>query len=317
MNDSSLISSWRRHSASAGSGLYLVDAGHPLEFYLGRTEQGRPRVVIRTSEKPPALTLSNVVRVERYEDQSGKWNFDLSVQDKKFDEVFLRLVDDMHARSAVAPNERVAIDRVGVVIDEWRRLLKPRASEVLSIEELRGLIGELWLVIYEFSKVRSIIASIEGWLGPLGLPQDFWYAEDGYHEAKSIGPATTHIKISSENQLDATDLELVVLLVGSTDDQSPGAINLPMLTDRVLAALSEEGASPEHFNERLTWLGVDLSEPFYNDTWFVVSRVTSYEVGPNFPAIRASSLSLGLDRVRYRIDLGAIEDFKRSSAEVV
>ena len=317
MNNLSLISSWRNHLASSGSGLYLVDAEHPLEFYLGRTEQGRPRVVIRTSEKPPALTLSNVVRVDRYEDQSGKWNFDLTVQDKKFDEVFLRLVDDVHARSAEAPNERVAIDRVGVVIDEWRRLLKPRPSGVLSMEELRGLIGELWLVIYEFSKIRSTFASIEGWLGPLGLPQDFWYVEDGYHEAKSIGPATTHIKISSERQLDAEDLELLVLLVGSTDNQSQGAINLPTLAGRVLAALSQEGASPDNFNERLSWLGVNLSEPFYNDMWFVVSRVTSYEVGADFPAIRASSLGLGIDRVRYRIDLGGIEDFKRSSVEVV
>jgi len=316
MNDSALISLWRKHGVSLGAGLSLVDSGHPLEFYLGRTEEGRPRVVIRTKEKPAALSLSNVVRAERYVDESGKWNIDLTVQDKKFDEVFLRLVDDVHTRSATAPNERVAIDRVGVVIDEWRRLLKPRASGVLSMEELRGLVGELWLINQEFNKTRTAFASIEGWLGPLGLPQDFWYLEEGYYEVKSIGPAIDHLKISSEFQLDASDLKLLVLLLGSTDDQSQGAINLPILVDRVLASLSEEGASPDNFNERLAWLGVNLVEHFYHETWFVVSRFMTYQVTDGFPAIRASSLESGIDRVRYRIDLAAIEDFKSSSSEV-
>jgi hypothetical protein len=317
MNNSRLISSWRSHLASSELGLHLVDAEHPLEFYLGKTEHARPRVVIRTSEKPPQLTLSDVVRVERYQDESGKWNLDLTVQDKKFDEVFLRLVDNVHARSAEAPNERVAIDRVGVVIDEWRRLLKHRSSGVLSMEELRGLIGELWLIINEFSKIRSTMASIEGWQGPLGLPQDFWYPKDGYYEAKSIGPATNHFKISSELQLDPSEMKLLVLLVGSTDGKSPGAINLPMLTNHVLASLALEGASPDNFNERLTRLGVNLSEPFYTETWFVISHVTTYQVAADFPAIRASSLGPGIHGVRYRIDLGAIEDFKILSVDVV
>ena len=316
MSDSSLINCWREHLASTAAGLHLFDTGHPLQFFIGKTEAGRPRLVIRSSAKPPMVTLSDVVLVERFEDQSGKWNFSFTIQDQKFDEVFLRLADDMHGRSSEAPNERVGIDRVGVVIDEWRRLLKARPPGVLSMEELRGLIGELWLVIYEFGKNRSLSASIEGWLGPMGLPQDFWYAEDGYHEAKSIGPASTRIKISSESQLDADDLELLVILVGNTDEQTPSAINLPTLATRVLGALSEVAVSPDHFHERLTRLGVDLAEPFYHDTWFVVSRVTSYEVSESFPAIRASSLALGLDRVRYQIDLGTIEDFKRSTIEV-
>ena len=123
----------------------------------------------------------------------------------------------------------VALDRVGTVFDEWRRLLKPRPSGLLSMDELRGLVGELWLLLGEFSNARTIGAALEGWLGPMGLPQDFWYPEDGFHEAKSIGPGATRIKISSESQLDADDLELLVLLVGSTDEKATGAVNLPTL----------------------------------------------------------------------------------------
>ena len=37
----------------------------------------QPRLVIRSSAKPAKPTLSNVVLVERHEDQAGKWNLSL------------------------------------------------------------------------------------------------------------------------------------------------------------------------------------------------------------------------------------------------
>ena len=317
MTESSLIGAWRKYLSSSAAGLHLVDSLHPLQFYIGRTDLGLPRVVIRSTAMPRMLTLSEVVLVERFQDESGKWNFSFTLQDSEFAEVFLRLADDMHARSAEAMNERVAIDRVSVVIDEWRRLLKARPSGVLSMEELRGLIGELWLILYYFSKDRSLDAAIEGWLGPLGLPQDFWYADDGYSEAKSIGPSTTRIKIASERQLDASDLDLIVLLVGNTDEQSSGAVNLPTLTVRVQAAIADSAGTDGHFQERLTRLGVDLRHALYQETWFVVSQVTHYDVRADFPAIRASSLTPGIDRVSYQIDLAAIDEFIHLSTEVV
>jgi hypothetical protein len=316
MTESDLITTWRQHLAAASAGLHLADASHPLQIFIGRTDLAAPRMVIRTSTKPVKPVLSNLVVVERYEDQSGKWNISFTLQDLKFSEVFLRLVDDLHARSAKAANEQVALDHVNVVIDEWRRLLKPRPAGLLSMDELRGLIGELWLLLGECSKQRAIGTALEGWLGPLGLPQDFWYPDDGYHEAKSIGPATTRIKISSELQLDAQDLELLVLLVGNTDEQTVGAVNLPLLANRVLGALADAAESPDPLNDRLQRLGVDLSEAFYQDTWFVVTRVTSYAVEPGFPAIRASELPEGITRVAYQVELAAVEDFKRYSTEV-
>lgn len=316
MNESPLITSWREHLASATAGLHLADAGHPLQIFIGKTDRGAARMVIRASNKTSKPALANVVLVERYEDQSGKWNLSFTLQDQKFTEVFLRLADDVHDRTLSASNEQVALDRVNVVFDEWRRLLKPRASGLLTMEELRGLIGELWLLLGEFSKKRPIGVALEGWLGPLGLPQDFWYSEDGYHEVKSIGPATTRIRISSENQLDADALELLVLLIGNAEEQAAGAVNLPTLVNRSIAGLSDEAANADPLTDRLQRLGVELSETFYHDTWFVVTHLTSYDVGPDFPAIRASNLPGGITRVTYQIDLASIEHFKRSSVAV-
>ena len=316
MSETQLLATWRGYMARRAAGLHLADSGHPLQLFIGTTDQGAPRMVIRTGTRPTKPTLSNVVLVERYEDKGGKWNLSFTLQDRKFDEVFLRLADDVHARSAVAPNEQAALDRVGVVFDEWRRLLRPRASGLLSMEELRGLVGELWLILNEFSRTRSIEAAIEGWLGPMGLPQDFWYDGDGFREAKAIGPSMTRVKISSEHQLDAEDLELIVLQVANTDEQTVGAINLPSLVSRALTALSDIGASADVLHERLARLGVDVTEAFYQDTWFVVARITNYGVNDGFPRITAAALPTGVTRVIYQIELVAIEEFKSSETEV-
>ena len=310
----SLLSTWRSHSN--GPGMHLVGSDHPLQFFIGRDESGHARVVIRGSVKPQKPSLSGLVHIDRFEDQSAMWNLSLVLQDPKFEEVFLRLVDDMHARTANAPNQTIATDRVTGVIDEWHRLLKARPMGLLTMEELRGLIGELWLVLHWFTRDRSLEVALEGWLGPLGLPQDFWFEQDGHHEAKCIGPSTAAVRISSAEQLDPPSMQLLVLLVAGTDESQIGAINLPTIVGRLRAALTDTGSSDQPLRDKLDRLGVELSEPFYLDTWFVVSTVDAYLVDERFPAIRASALPDGIERVRYQIDLSAIEQFRTSSSQV-
>lgn len=316
MTESQLIDAWRAYLNAPAHGMHLVNHAHVLQVFVGRTEQGAPRMVIRSEAKPAMPALSSLVLVERYQDGAGKWNLSFTLQDAKFTEVFLRLADDVHGRSARAPNEAVALDKVSTVISEWWRLLKPRPTGLLTMEELRGLIGELWLLLGEFSAPRAMDVAVEGWLGPLGLPQDFWYPDTGYHEAKSIGPSTTTVRINSETQLDESPLELMVLRVANTGETSVGAVNLPTLVARVGASLAEIGASTDPLNERLMRLGVNVDEPFYRDTWFVVTHLLTYGVRPEFPAIRASQLDPAIGRVTYQVELALIERFLTRTVEV-
>ncbi len=317
MSDSSLLDAWRAFLKAPDSGLHLVDPHHVLRIFVGKTDQGAPRMVIRSGVKGVKPSLSSVVLVERYEDEGDMWNLSFTLQDPKFTEVFLRLADDVHVRTAQAPNETAALDRVSMVIDEWHRLLKPRPTGLLSMEELRGLVGEVWLLLNEFSVTRPMDAAVEGWLGPMGLPQDFWYQETGYHEAKAVGPSTTRLRISSEAQLDATPLELLVVQVSNTAEGAPGAMTLTTLAGRITAAMTELGVVADPFNDRLRQLGVNTGETFYDETWFVVTRLEAYEVGSEFPAIRASRLDPRISRVNYQLELATLGGFLQRSIEVM
>lgn len=316
MTEAQLMTVWRSHLNQADHGLHLADTAHPLQLFVGTTDSGAPRMVLRTSAKPQKPSLSEIVTVERYEDASGKWNLSFTLQDQKFLEVFLRLTDDLHARSRTASNEAIALDRVGVVFDEWRRLLKPRPSGLLTMEELRGLIGELWLIDTEFAESYGAAAAIEGWLGPMGLPQDFWFDNYGYCEAKSVGPSTSRIRIASEHQLDASDLTLTVLQIANTSEQTIGAFNLPALVTRIASSLAKSAESPAPLEDRLARLSVNLNEPFYSDTWFVMVGGDRYEVSSDFPRIVASALPPGVSRTRYQLELADLQPFKISTLDI-
>lgn len=157
-----------------------------------------------------------------------------------------------------------------------------------------------------------------GWLGPLSAHQDFWYESTGLHEAKSVGPTMSAVKISSEYQLDALGeaLELVVLSLADAVEDSSGAVNLVGLVAQVRAALEALSANDDELQIRLAHMGVDIDHRYYADNWFLVTSLSNYAVTDDFPAVRASELPPGVVRVNYRIELGAIEPFKTSTQQI-
>ena len=312
MSESEFLAEWRSQLESGQSGLHLVGLVHPLDIFVGSNDVGNPKVTLQTKAKPQEPVLSGIVLVDRRQGTQGYWHLTLTLQDMRFKEVFLRLADDVFTRSESAGTEEQALRTVHGVFDEWRRLLSPRPLGVLTKEALRGLVGELWVLIHRFAQQRPMDEAIMGWLGPLNAHQDFWYDDSGLHEIKSIGPTMSAVKISSEYQLDSLgdDLELIVLAVGDVAEGAAGAVNLLTLVADVKEALEKVATSDDELQMRLVRLGVDLGQQYYADNWFLVSSEANYSVDDDFPAIRASTLPDGVERVTYRIGLGAIEPFK-------
>ena len=183
-------------------------------------------MVIRTAAKPTKPTLSNVVLVERYEDQVGKWNLSFTLQDRKFDEVFLRLPTTCTLDQPTRPTSKwrstasVSCSTSGAGSSSRDR--RPAVDGGTS-RASRGAVAAARRV----QQGATNRGSGRGLAGSHGTASGLLVCRGRLHEAKSIGPATTRVKISSENQLDADDLELLVLLVGNTDEQTAGAVNLP------------------------------------------------------------------------------------------
>ena len=174
MSEMSFIAEWRKQLAAGQIGVVLVEADHPLEIYVGASDLGHPLVQIRSTAKPKLPEISELVVVDRKE-SDGHWVLSLSLQDSRFAEVYMRLVAHLVAASRGCGSAAEAWVTVDGILDEWKRLLRFRPVGVLSLDELRGLVGELWLVLNRFAPTSNVEQAVMGWLGPLGAPQDFWY----------------------------------------------------------------------------------------------------------------------------------------------
>jgi hypothetical protein len=308
MTETVFLGAWRTRLVVGQHGVVLVDASHPLEIYVGANDSGHPLLQIRSKVKPQLPELSELVLVSRRE-VDGAWILSLALQDPRFSEIFLRLTSHLVTASQNEPNETEAWRTVAKVLDAWKRLLRARPPGLLSLEELRGLVGELWILLNRFTTVMTPADALAGWLGPMGAPQDFWYETSGYHETKSVGPSSPYIKISSAEQLDRPDMELLVLHVPQAVETDSGATNLVRLVDQAENTLSAAGTSAVDLHLRLKRLGVEIEMPYYTDTWFTFTTLETFTIVPDFPAIRASELPAGVERVRYSLDRRAVAPF--------
>ncbi|MEV6487090.1 PD-(D/E)XK motif protein [Actinoplanes sp. NPDC051633] len=308
MTETTFPDAWRSRLVAGQLGVVLVNASHPLEIYVGANSSGHPLLQIRSKVKPPLPELSELVLVSRHE-ADGAWILSLALQDLRFTEIFLRLTSHLVTASQSEPNETEAWRTVAKVLDAWKRLLRARPPGLLSLEELRGLVGELWILLNRFTTIMTPADALAGWLGPMGAPQDFWYEASGYHETKSIGPSAPSIRISSAEQLDQPDMELLVLHVPQAGETDSGATNLIQLVERAENTLSAAGAAAVDLHLRLKRLGVEIEMPYYADTWFTFTTLETFKIVPAFPAIRASELPAGVERVRYNLDRRAVASF--------
>lgn len=307
MSESELAAKWRLDLLHGAWGVQLIEVDHPLEIYVGSSDLGRPRFQIRSVAKAALPPLSDLVLADNFE-AGGHHTYTLTLQDDAYLKVFMVLAEDLVRRTRHAPDEVAALKVAAEVLQQWQQLLRPQRVKRLGLDELRGLVGEVWLVLNHFSRDRSFAEAVLGWQGPLGLPQDFWYVESGFHEAKSAGPSAVTVEISSLEQLDQDDTELLVLRVPQVAEEQPGAFTLVGLLDDLLGRLAAEGQDGAEVDDRLKRLGVDVADAYYAETHFMVESVAAYEVRSEFPALRRSEVPAAVASARYKLTIASLAE---------
>lgn len=307
----SFVGGWKVLLATPGSGKKEVDADHPLRLVYGATDNGEALFFSITETKPGLPDLSSVVEVERgVRKIDGKWTLSLTLRDARFQEVFMRLCEDLARRSATAISEPQAMNYFLAGVAEWKQLLRNPLDDRLSLEEIRGLVAELWFGFRHLSQHHSVGTVLAAWTGPMGSPQDFNFPGGRTFEVKSAYTDTKSIRVSSAEQLDVGDRQLTLAVVGVERSASglPNALSLPSLVAEVEARVRAE-ASVTDLYQRLDALRLSIADEYYSDFWFEITSLRSFQVTPEFPAIRRSHLTAGVEDVTYSVMLSSMTAF--------
>lgn len=232
----------------------------------------------------------------------------VALRDPEQIDIFTSLCQDIVSAGEQGENPLDALDRTVRRTLRWHHLLRGGSSERLSLEEQRGLVGELQVLQLLCTEIGAE-AAVEAWRGPEDGAKDFELHGLCMEVKARRGASKPQVQISSSEQL--ADV--------------PGS-NLFLLVYDVDAAIKPEGMTLTdhvHFVEDIfksstltaygTWerllaaTGFDWVHDYSDRRWSVGKRIF-FRVDEGFPRIDAP-VPLGVLNVKYTVALDACTDF--------
>ena len=287
-----------------------VDPNGRYDFFWIVSGKGEPGLLLRVAtdiEEPKHLPMMRSLDVG-FRNVSGDRALVIILKDAEQQELFATLCLDVvsAAEGAVQPDD--ALQRAIRRIMRWHHLLRGGRSDLLDLEEQRGLVGELDFLRRLIGLVGPY-AAIEAWRGPSGSAKDFELSRCLVEIKARRGAAKPYVQISSEEQLSDVDGSRLFLVVSAVD----AAIkpNGKTLTDHVLEIeriyVEAEPEAYRLWELALADAGFSFDDD-YSDRRWTVGKTTGFEVCGEFPRI-TTPLRTGVSAVRYSVALDACAPF--------
>jgi hypothetical protein len=214
-----------------------------------------------------------------------------------------------------APTDQTAITALQRVIDRWRHFVE-RRSTPLSAERVRGLIGEVVILMRLITHIGSMNALIQ-WTGPHDALRDF-ELDDASVEVKTFQTQTgSSVRISSPEQLESTSARPVHLAVVEIAANVSLGRTLPEILAVVSGAVAAQPGGAELFEEKLAQYGyLSAHAAMYSDA-YVVGSVRVYAVRQGFPRLLATAIPASVEDVQFSVKLAGIEKFEVDTDVVI
>ena len=286
--------------------------GH-YDFFWVVVENGMPGLMLRLPTEPESKLklpeLKNIIASFRI--ISGRLALVIALKESSQAELFETLCRDVVKSGEEAKNLDEALSRVIHRTKRWHHLLRAGHSDGLSVEEQRGLIGEL-AFLRDLVVTFGANTAIEAWKGPSGAPKDFEFIGCCVEVKTRRSAAVPSVSISSADQL--ADFDGGRLFLNVTNVESaivPEGMTLHDYVNLTDSLFQEEHHIYTKWEDVIYSTGYDPQNKYDDRRWLI--RSTSYfEVIDGFPRIPCP-LPLGVQNARYSISLDACTPFQLSN----
>lgn len=235
---------------------------------------------------------------------------DVALEHQKFSSIFAVLCNDLIDVISQVLDERDLLKKVSVRLDYWCDFLRNSQKDVLSKEELIGLIGEL-IILKSMLSYKPNTDVFKIWNGPKRATHDFTNGLFSI-EAKASIKQSSSVKISSEYQLDkkTPNEELCLCYIDLTEVSGGAAsLNLPNLVDSIFKILPD--VREESFSGMMELVGFKYQDrEYYEQFNFVVNEIFLYEVRDDFPKLSSKDINPSIRNVSYELKLNGLDAYK-------
>lgn len=195
------------------------------------------------------------------------------------------------------------------VVSKWKKLFDKINFNGLTLEQQKGLIGELLFLNYLLDNEKTSAKAVNAWTGAEQEFQskDFTLGSVGI-EIKFTSSKQPRIKISSERQLDAENLSDLYLVLYSTEAVKDNGISLNSIIEHTRQNISTE-EERNIFNSKLQLNGYFDEDKEHYGKMYSIKKTFAFAVTSDFPKIVKKHLPLGIYDTSYSIEISAVEKF--------
>lgn len=295
----------------------LVSEAHPLLLYWGRDTQGRylfiyefQGQVVPEKQSFPKLTGITFglardhygVKLVLILNETANW------------EIFFSLCSDLIRATSVLDDPESASGVFLRRLIRWSEFLRRKRPEILSLEAIKGLIGELLFLEERLAPAFSWDDAIASWKGPEDAPQDFSIHEIAIEVKCQSGGTTPSVKITSAEQLtpQLPDAYLIVYTITTAERENNLGFSLNDLVERIRVSLEMASENTRERFEELLFLADYTMREEYDDPKFMRIAAKCYKISDHFPRILLSAIPAGIERVSYSLKLEQCKPFESS-----
>ena len=296
-----------------------VDASLPWNFYWARGVDGRVLLTLRhATDSAPNAQLPRLRDIEvtlSPPDESGTQLLAFKLLDSNQRDIFQTLCQDIISAATQAESESAAVSAALSRTWRWHHLLRGGRGTLLSPEEQKGLLGELFVLERLLLPRMDASSAVTAWRGPLGAPKDFEIARVAIEAKTRRGGATPSVSITSESQLDESGVDSLFLHVVELDEApmvGDQGVTLHDVAERIRGRLhTVDPGSTAILETRLSAAGYRMEDDYSGHRW-LEGATRIYLVSGDFPRITSGEVRSGVSNVRYSVSLADCDPFATS-----
>ena len=286
-----------------------VNETHPLDLFLGKSEDGYPYLEFEGYFKNKKVLGTSTIAVRQYASDNGKKSIFFLLTDLQLINNFCAFVDDMVISSDEIDNPDTGYTFLTDRFQTWKRTFGSHPK--LSTSEVQGLIGELLFLKDTCIPKYGESTAVAGWSGSEKTSKDFSF-EDFWYEIKTTSNSKRSITITSLGQLESTQPGYLVTYILDKRSEIGSGIELNSLVHEIDNSFKNV-ESKIIFRQKLFDAGYILGQPDtdnYSSQIYELIACKMFKVDDKFPIIRRKDIDQRISSVSYGISLNDIEELK-------
>lgn len=238
-----------------------------------------------------------------------KLEFYIYLLDNELKDIFSLFIQNILEDIESSVTESEAITTTLNVVSKWKKLFDKINFNGLSLEQQKGLIGELLFLNYLLNDEKTSANAVNVWTGAEQdfQAKDFTLGSVGV-EVKFTASKQPRIKVSNERQLDAENLSDLFLVLYSTEAVKDNGFSLNSLVSQTRKAISTD-EERSIFNVKLQLNGYFDEDSEHYVRMYSLKKTFGFAVTSDFPKIVKNQLPLGIYDTSYSIEISAVESF--------